>query len=232
MSGLGVIEGLGTSLRVAADAVVVAGGVGVQVIESLKSDSIFRSVVANSGGVTGQVALGDVVSSLSTEEEAITTNDSISSEGGPLITTQPNFLGTEHEVTYPEHVEGSAGVKTGLLEDSIEKGGLGSLLRRQGGVEVNLDTLGNLVLNFNGVTEDVGGGPGLGDGQTMLAVSPLGLNVARDGIGLPVTIAGDLEGDIRGSLGLNLKGGAVEGVILAKQVIGGLSEVLKGNNEL
>lgn len=81
---LGVVEGLGTSFSIAADAVIVAGSVGVQVVEGLKGDSIFGSIVTDGSGIAGDVALSDVVSGLSTEEEAVTANDSIGGEGGAL----------------------------------------------------------------------------------------------------------------------------------------------------
>lgn len=131
-----------------------------------------------------------------------------------------------------EDIEGGAGVKTRLLEHGVKKSSLGSLLRGQRGVEVDLDTLGNLVLDFESVAEDVGSGPSLGESQAVLAVGPLGLNIAGDDVSLRITVAGDLESDIGGSLGLDLEGCAVEGVVLAKQVIGRLSKVLKHYGEL
>jgi hypothetical protein len=60
----------------------------------------------------------------------------------------------------------------------------------------------------------------------VLAVGPLGLNIAGNSVGLRVTTTGDLEGDIRGSLGLDLKRGAMEVIVLSKEVVGGLSKIL------
>jgi len=84
MSGLGVIHSLGTSLDVTAHTVVVAGGEGLQVVKTVKSHSVFRRVVTESCSVTSNVALSDVVSSLSTNKESITAQNGIGSESGAL----------------------------------------------------------------------------------------------------------------------------------------------------
>jgi len=69
-----------------------------------------------------------------------------------------------------------------LLVDRVDNSGLVALLRGQSSGEVKFKALGDLVLNLDLVTEDVGGGPGLGEGQTMGLVGPLGLNVAVDDV--------------------------------------------------
>ncbi len=84
MGRLGVVESLGTSLGIAVDTVVVAGSVCVHVVKGLKGDSVFGRVVTDGSSVTADVTVSDVVRSLSTEEETITTNDSIGSEDGAL----------------------------------------------------------------------------------------------------------------------------------------------------
>jgi hypothetical protein len=231
VSGLGIVESLGTSLGIAADTVVVAGGESIAAVEGVEGDSIVGGVVTEGSSETGDIALSDIVGSLTTEEEAVTTDDSIGSEGGTLnkMSTKIHRNGTTG--THPEDIEESARVETRLFPDGGQRSGLGSLLGGQSGVEVNLDTLGNLVLDLKGVAEDVGGSPGLGESQAMLAVGQLGLNVARDGVGLRVTVASDLEGDVGGSLSLDLKRRAVEGVVLAEQVVGGLSKILKNRFE-
>lgn len=73
-------------------------------------------------------------------------------------------------------------METRLLVDRVDDSGLVALLRGQGSVEVDFKALGDLVLNLDLVTEDVGGGPGLGEGQTVGLVGKLGLDVAVDGI--------------------------------------------------
>lgn len=122
-------------------------------------------------------------------------------------------------------------MEAALLVDGAEDGGLGTLLGGEGGGEVELETLGDLVLELDGVAEDVGGGPGLGDGEAVGLVGPLALDVAGDDVGLAVLVAGDLEGDVGGGDGLDLERGAVEGVLLVQEVIGGLAEVLWGLSE-
>lgn len=77
---LGVIDRLSTGLYIRANTVVVAGGEGIQVAKAVKGDSIFRGVVANGSRVTGDLALSDVVRSLGTNEESITTENSVGGE--------------------------------------------------------------------------------------------------------------------------------------------------------
>ncbi len=84
MGGLGVVDSLGTSFDVTAYAVVVAGREGVQVVQGVDGDSILRGVVTNGASIAGNVPTGDVVGGLSANEEAIATEDSVSSEGGSL----------------------------------------------------------------------------------------------------------------------------------------------------
>lgn len=81
---LGVVNSLGASFDVGADTVVVARGEGVEVIETVKGDGILGSIVTDSSGVAGDLALGDVVSSLGTKKETITTEDGVCGESGTL----------------------------------------------------------------------------------------------------------------------------------------------------
>ena len=82
--GLGVVDGLGTSLDVAVDALVVRGGEDLEVVEGVDGNRILGRVEADSGGVAGDLAFGDVVGGLSTNEETVTAENSIGSEGGAL----------------------------------------------------------------------------------------------------------------------------------------------------
>lgn len=84
MGRLGVIDGFGTGLDILADTVVVAGREGLEVVQAMQGDGVIRSVKADSGSVLGDVALSNVVGSLTTEEEAVATNDGISGESGAL----------------------------------------------------------------------------------------------------------------------------------------------------
>lgn len=77
MSGLGIVDSLGSSLNIGTDAVVVACGEAVEVVASMDGDSIVGSVVANGGSVLGDLAIGNVVCSLGTSKETITSDDSI-----------------------------------------------------------------------------------------------------------------------------------------------------------
>ena len=82
--GLGVVDSLGTSLDVRADTVVVACSESAQVTETVKGDGVLGGTVAEGSSVTSNLALSNVVRCLTTEEEAVTADDSVSSEGRAL----------------------------------------------------------------------------------------------------------------------------------------------------
>ena len=82
--GLGVVDGLSTGLNVSADTVVVAGREEVHVVETVDGDGVVRGTVANGRRVPGDLALGDVVGCLSTDEETVTTEHGVSGESGAL----------------------------------------------------------------------------------------------------------------------------------------------------
>lgn len=63
---------------------VVAGSVGREVAKTVDGDSVLGSAEAQSSGISGDLARGHVVGGLSTEEETITANNGVSSEGGAL----------------------------------------------------------------------------------------------------------------------------------------------------
>ena len=117
-------------------------------------------------------------------------------------------------------------MKAGLLVDGGQQSRLGTLLRQQSGGEVELETLGNLVLELNLGAKHVRGRPGLGEGETVVLEVVFGLEVAGD-CGLGVPDESDLEGDTGRRGGLDVESGAVDGEVLAEEVIGGLSEVLE-----
>jgi hypothetical protein len=81
---LGIVDSFSTSLDVSTDTVVIAGMESVEVAESMEGDSVFRSIVTNSGRVPCKFAFCDIVSSLSTGEETITSKDGVSSDRGAL----------------------------------------------------------------------------------------------------------------------------------------------------
>jgi hypothetical protein len=74
-------------------------------------------------------------------------------------------------------------------------------------------------------------GTNLGDGEAVLEVDVLALNVTVDDVGLRVAVAGDLEGDVGRGEGLDLEGSAVDGVVLEEEVRRRLAEVLESMSE-
>lgn len=86
----------------------------------MDGNSIVWGAEANGTGVTGEATLGDVVRSLGTEEESVTTEDGVGSKCWPLKRRhQVNSRRHVRKVQVPnlEDVKESAGVKTGLLVD-------------------------------------------------------------------------------------------------------------------
>ena len=130
-----------------------------------------------------------------------------------------------------EDIKESTGVEAGLLVGAGQQGGLGALLRQQRGRKIELQTLGNLVLEFNLSPKHVRGRPCLGEGEAVVFVVVLGLEVAGDsGLGIPNK--SNLEVHARRRGGLDVKSGAVDGEVLAQEVIGGFSEVLKAEKRV
>jgi hypothetical protein len=116
-------------------------------------------------------------------------------------------------------------VETRLLVDSIEESRLLTLFREQRCAQIKLEPLRNLVLELHLGFENVGSGPSLGEDEAILEVAVLGLDVSGDSVGLGLATL-DFESHAGGCLSLNLQRGAMEVVVLAKEVIGGLAEIL------
>lgn len=83
--------------------------------------------------------------------------------------------------TYLEDIEDSAGVKARLLVGDVQESVLGALVGEEGGSDIELETLGDLILELNGRAESVGGSPGLGEGKAVGLVRVLRLDVSVDG---------------------------------------------------
>jgi hypothetical protein len=67
----------------------------------------------------------------------------------------------------------------------------------------------------------------LGEGQAVLEVNVLALNVTSNGGRVGITDTGNLEDDVRRSGSLDLEGDTVVGVVLDEEVRGGLAEILR-----
>lgn len=85
MGGLGVVNGLGASLDVGVDALVVRGGEDLEVVETVEGDGVLGRVEPDRGGVPGHLALSDVVGGLGTDEETVTAQNGVGGEGGALL---------------------------------------------------------------------------------------------------------------------------------------------------
>ena len=78
---LRVVDGLRTSLDISTDPVIVARSESVEVVETMNSHGILRSIATTSSGVSSNLAFGDVICGLSTEQEVVTAEDGVSGEG-------------------------------------------------------------------------------------------------------------------------------------------------------
>jgi len=162
---LGVVDSLGTGLNVLGDLVVVAGGEGGEVSETVDGDGVLRGGEADGTGVSGDSTGGDVVGSLGTDEETVTTENGVGGEGGAL-----------------EKVDNGTGVEGRLLVDGSKDGRLARLGRVQGGSEVELESLGDKVLELDLSSENVGGGPGLETGSAVFIAGRVKRDLAARGI--------------------------------------------------
>jgi hypothetical protein len=192
VAGLGVPGSLGTSLDLAVDLVVVRSSEDAKVVRGGDSSAVLGSGVADGGAVGGQSSLVNVVASAGTSEEALVADDSVDIGGGAL-----------------QEVEEGAAVETGLLEVQVE---LGTLTSRGGEVveeTLELEALGEGVVDLNLGVEGVGGVPGLGEGQAVRLVVVFSLNGSRGGL-VVAGLASHLERDTIGGGVLELEGGGRE----------------------
>lgn len=127
---------------------VVRGSEDGQVVRGSDGGAVQGGGVADGGAVGSESSLVDVVASAGTGKETLVTDNSIDVGGGAL-----------------EQVEEGAAVEARLLEVQVELGTLTS----SGGEEVEetleLEALGEGVVDLELGVEDVGGVPGLGEGQ-------------------------------------------------------------------
>jgi hypothetical protein len=141
---LGVVDGLGTGLNVLGDLVVVASAEGGEVSETVEGDGVLWGREADGTSVSGDSTGSDVVRSLGTDKETVTAENSVGGEGRAL-----------------EEVDSGTSVEGWLLVDGSKNGRLARLGRVQGGSKVELETLGDKVVELDLSSENVGGGPSL-----------------------------------------------------------------------
>ena len=85
MSSLEVVDSLSAGFYIGIDTMVVTSGEGIEVVQAVEGNGVFRSIVASSEGVTGDVTLREVVGRLSTKKETITSHDAVGGESRTLI---------------------------------------------------------------------------------------------------------------------------------------------------
>lgn len=147
VTGFGVPDGLGTSLDLGVNLVVVRGGEDAQVVGSNDGGSVKWLLVTDTEGVAGDSGLLDIVAGLSTDEETVVADNSIEVGGWAL-----------------EEVEECAGVEVWLLEVQVELDALGGGGWEERAENLSLEALGDRVGELELGLKSVGGVPGLGDG--------------------------------------------------------------------
>ena len=108
VAALGVPDGLGTSLNLGVDLVVVRSGENAQVAVSSDGSAVLSSVVSDGSGVLGDSCLLDIVTSLGTGEETIMADNGVNVSSWAL-----------------KEVEESTSVEVWLLEVEVDLGTLG-----------------------------------------------------------------------------------------------------------
>ena len=148
VSAFGVPGSLGTGLNLRIDLVVVCSGEDTQVVGSSDRGDILRSRVSNSGRVVGDSSLLNIITSGSTSQETILSDDSVDVGGRTL-----------------EEIEESTSVEIGLLEVEVELCALRLGSRKEGAQDLGLQTLCNGVIQFDLGVKSIDGIPALSDGS-------------------------------------------------------------------
>lgn len=107
-------------------------------------------------------------------------------------------------------------MKTGLLVDEVQESALGTLIGGDRRIDINLEALGELVVNLHKGFESVGSRPRVGEGETVSFVRVLRLDVTDNEVRLGSLYAGDFESDAGWRSCLNLEPGLAEGIVLAE----------------
>lgn len=124
---------------------VVTGAEGGEVPETVKSDGVLWGGETESSGISCNGTRGHVVRGLTTDKEAVPTDNGIGGKGGTL-----------------EEVCSSSSVERGLLVDGSEDGSFLSLSWVESSGKVEFETLGDDVVDLDLSSEEVGSGPSLG----------------------------------------------------------------------
>ena len=152
LTALEIVGGLSTSLNVGVDLLVVRSGNDGEVLGADEGSGEGSGLVAETERVAGDGGLLDVVTSLTTDEEALVAGGHVKD-------------GVEVAVGKTVVDEG-ARVHVGVLEGKVELlGGAVGLAGIPEVLEVDLDAGGGDVGELDLGVKERGGGPGLGDGD-------------------------------------------------------------------
>jgi len=189
--------------------VIIARSEGREVAQSVQSHSVFGCREPYGSGIPGDGARGNVVGRFSTYEKTV-----------------PAYNGVGGEARALEEVNGGPGVQAGLLVDSSQNSSFLGFGRVERSLQVELQTLGDLVLELELRSEEVGGGPSLGKDQPILKVDVFPLDISRDSIARSVLLTRNFESHVARCQSLDFEGGTLDRVVLEEEVRSGLSEVL------
>lgn len=156
---LHIVTGLGTNLDGGVDLLVVACGNQSQVLGADNAGNVAWGLVTDTERVSSHSSLLHIVTSLTTDEEAVRASDNIDNSVDVALSSRV--------------VEESAGVDVGVLEGEVDLLGGGALLGRVPEIlDVNLDAWSNDIGQLDLAVEERCGGPRLGDSHTFtIAIS-------------------------------------------------------------
>lgn len=97
MIRLGIVNSFGSSFNLRADTMIITGRESIEIVQSMKGDWIIQSIVAKSSGIAGDIASCHIIWSLCTNQETITTNNSVGSESGTLQPQKKKSQSEENE---------------------------------------------------------------------------------------------------------------------------------------
>ena len=153
VSALGVPGSLSTGLNLGVDLVVVCSSKDAQVVGGSDRSGVLASRVSNSSGVVGNSSLLDIVTSRSTSQETVLSNDCVNVGSWTL-----------------EEIEESTTVEVGLLEVEVELGTVGLGCWEERTQDLSLETFRDGVVELDLCVKSVDSVPCLSKLQAWVSI--------------------------------------------------------------
>lgn len=195
----------------------------------MKRNGIVWSAITDGSSIAGNGAVMNVVVSLGTNENSITSQHNIARDIRSLhVASIPNNYKQSGKIlAHMEKINTGPCVVPRLFEGEVEETTVDALLRVEARMCLKLQAVGELVFDLKLRAENVGGGPRVGENSAILWVRVFGLEVTSNEAALCVTVTSDAERHIRRSFGFYLKSNCMEWIVSSKQVVRTFSEILR-----